>query len=138
MEIRPGVTFIEPETYEALTEQARGAGLPVFVVSTAGRTGREAFFDAARASLPLDPPVQSARSWEALSDSLWEGIWLQESDRVIIVWPDASEYRTTNEAEYEMALSIFRDVAESLRDATATNGRPKMLTVCVGARSPKA
>lgn len=35
---------------------------------------RKALFRCLSASLPMDPPIQSDRSWDALSDSIWGGV----------------------------------------------------------------
>jgi hypothetical protein len=132
VDLEPGLTFVNLEQARNLVESARRADLPVYVITTAGHNGREAFFDAVRGTLPLDPPIQSARSWEALSDSLWEGIWLLESSAIVIVWPDAFEFRQASADEYEMAILTLRQVVESLADSTAAAGRPKAVSVLVG------
>jgi hypothetical protein len=132
LDFQPGLTIIDPASADEIVKVARGADTPVFVVSTSGHVGREAFFDAVRAALPLDPPLHSSRSWDALSDSLWEGIRLLESDKVVIIWPDASAFRDTNQREYEIALSILSDIAESIGDSVTTDGRPKQVSVYVG------
>ena len=55
------------------TAIADAAGPKVVIeLSTAGGSGRKAFFDAVRSAAPLDPPVTSELSWDALEDSLWE------------------------------------------------------------------
>ncbi|MFD5693595.1 hypothetical protein [Streptomyces rubiginosohelvolus] len=54
-----------------LGEAAR-QGIPVFTLSTAGRTDKEAFFAAVRDALPLDPLLGTFRMvWDALADSVW-------------------------------------------------------------------
>jgi hypothetical protein len=135
MSFQPGLAIVDPAAVDKLIEAARGADLPVFVISTAGRFGREAFFDSVRAALPLDPPLESSRSWEALSDSLWEGVRSLESNSAVIVWPDASEFREHNPKDYEIALSILTDLVESISDSVATGGRPKMVSVYLGGAS---
>lgn len=35
---------------------------------------KDDFFEAVRAVLPLDPPLVLNKVWDALSDSIWEGL----------------------------------------------------------------
>jgi hypothetical protein len=137
MEFYPGLTTVDPAIADEIAIVARRANLPVFIISTAKGIGRDALFDSVRATLPLDPPLESSRSWDALSDSLWEGLRLLRSDTLVIIWPDASTYRRTSPAEYATALSILNDVVESIADDEMTGGRPKRVSVFVGGDSRK-
>ncbi|MGK5543426.1 hypothetical protein ACSNOH_01600 [Streptomyces sp. URMC 127] len=77
-----------------LVEEAARQGVPVFTLCTGGRTEEEAFFEAVRGTLPLDPPLGTfRRAWDALSDSVWGGLHALETPRVVIVWPDARPRR---------------------------------------------
>lgn len=134
VEIEPGLAIVEQTVVTTIMEEAILRNVPVYVLSTGTTAGSESFFNAVRASLPLDPPLVSARSWDALSDSLWEGVYSLESNRAVIVWPDAWLFKEVDPATYELTLAIFRDVIESLDDFRATNGRPKQLSVYVGER----
>ena len=93
MEFLPGLTVVDPAAVGDIIGTARGADLAVFVILTGKRAGREAFFDAVRATLPLDPPLQSSRSWDALSDSLWEGLLQLDVNGIVIAWPDAAGFK---------------------------------------------
>ncbi|NJP99981.1 barstar family protein [Streptomyces zingiberis] len=97
-----------------------------------GDPGRAAFFDAVRRTLPLDPPLVGSGSWDALSDSLWEGIHGQRCERVVIVWPDAASFAEASPEEFRTALDVLADVAETLSDERATVGRPTELCVYIG------
>src|SRR5262245_32731316 len=105
MMVQPGVTTATPATLRDISEEARRAELPVFEITTGQGSGRAAFFDAVRAVLPQDPPLLGTVSWDALSDSIWEGIHNIESSIVVILWPDASDYREGNSSDYDMAVS---------------------------------
>ncbi|MFQ6850117.1 barstar family protein [Streptomyces sp. 35M1] len=110
-------------------------GIPVFTLTTAGRTDKEAFFAAVRDALPPDPPLGSFRMlWDALSDSLWGGLHELKSPRVIIVWPDARPVAGA-EGDFRTALSILRDVAASLAEARDTSERPTQVSVYVAPAS---
>jgi hypothetical protein len=54
------------------------------------------------------------------------------SDAAVIVWPDAAELKEDSPEDYEISLSILRDIAESLADPAATSGRPKAVCIYVG------
>ena len=82
--------------------------------------------------MPLDPPVVSSRSWDALSDSLWEGLSSIPADEVMIVWPDATDFQRSNRPDFEGVLSVLAEVIDLMGDAKATVGDPKRVTVIVG------
>jgi hypothetical protein len=128
MELRQGVTIISGNQAADVREEAVDRDVLIYIISTGGQTGREAFFDAVRHALPLDPPVLSYHSWDALSDSLWQGLYSLNVTRVVILWPDASSLKDTSPSDFGLALSVLTDVANGLADPVATVGRP--LDVC--------
>ena len=48
---------------------------------------KRTFFEGIRKSLPLDPPVVGDHSWDALSDSLWNGLDGVDANAIAIIWP---------------------------------------------------
>ncbi len=131
MVISRGVRVVSAEDIPLICEQAAREGVPVFTLSTAGRTDKDSFFEAVRRTLPLDPPLRSgSQVWDALSDSLWGGLDDLEASRVVIVWPDARLRRSTR-GDAGIALDILRDVAETLADVRYTAGRPTQVAVYV-------
>lgn len=132
MEFNPGLTVVANLDPDALLLKAKQEGIPAYVLTSTGVLGRESFFDAVRASLPLDPPLLGSRSWDALSDSLWEGLHTIDADRVIIIWPNSAAMCSASRTDYELALNVLRDVATSLADPLSTNGKPKVISVYVG------
>lgn len=90
------------------------------------------FFDAVRATLPLDPLVGS-RSWDALSDSLWEGLYLHAGLRCAILWPGADTLAARSVGTFETALAVLADVAKLLADPVATCDHPKEVVILVEA-----
>lgn len=131
VEFRPEVVLIDPAEADGVIAAAAAAGVPVRVLRTGDRAGRDAFFDEVRAVLPLDPPVETARSWDALEDSLWEGIRVSDEPRLVILWPDAPAYRASSPADYDLAFSTLRDLPATLADERITGGRPKSVAVYV-------
>jgi hypothetical protein len=122
---------------EAARREAEQAGYVTLVLPEAGIVDRESFFDAARATFPLDPEIQSSRSWDALSDSLWEGLHAHPAVKIAIVWPNACAMLAATPAEFEIALSVLGDVASSLADTVATAGHPKNVAVFVASKRTK-
>jgi Barstar (barnase inhibitor) len=123
---------IDPVGLDAVAREARAGGVPTFTLSVGGRAGRDGFFDAVRRILPLNPPVETSRSWDALADSMWQGIYELGAARVVIVWPDAAEYGAVSPAERGEALSVLESMTRTLADPRYTLGRPTELCVYVG------
>jgi hypothetical protein len=132
MILQPGLTVIRPEDAREVVQAAAAEGCPLLRLSTENRSGREGFFDAVRNSLPLDPPLVGSCSWDALSDSLWEGLHAQQLDRVVILWTDATAFAEEDPDGCRTAVEVLADVAASLQEETATMGRPTQLCVYVG------
>jgi hypothetical protein len=101
------------------------------MLDTGSHPNRAGFFDEVRRKLPTDPPVLTSRSWDALSDSLWEGLRLANGTKVIIVWRGSQLFQQNSLEDYQTAVEVLADVAESLADAKATLGHPKDLRVFI-------
>jgi len=113
-----------------VTSEATEAGFRVFVLP-AGIDSRESFFDAAGKTFPMDPPIISSRSWDALSDSLWGGLYSVDEDQILIVWPNSTALAESAPKDYETALSVLTDLVTSLGDRETTRERPRNLSVIV-------
>jgi hypothetical protein len=131
MAIDGGLHGVSGEDMPGILDEAARQGVPVFTLSTAGRTDKEAFFGAVRETLPSDPPLGTFRmAWDALSDSVWGGLHALESPRAVIVWPDARPV-AGGEGDFRIALNILRDVAATLAEVRCTGGRPTQVSVYV-------
>jgi hypothetical protein len=122
MELRRGVTVIDPSQAQEVGDEAARRDVLIYVISTGGQAGRDVFFDAVRRTLPLNPPIMSSRSWDALTDSLWQGIYELNRPRVVILWPDSSPFSDAAPGDFEIALSVFDQVASELADVEVTLG----------------
>lgn len=120
----------EADDFTAIAEAA-GPDQAVIELSTIGGSGRKAFFDAVRSAVRLDPPVVGERSWDALEDSLWEGLFQRPERRIVIAWRDASDYAARSPEDYEVAISVLSSVGDLLADERATTGRPKEVEVYI-------
>jgi hypothetical protein len=135
MELRRGVTIIDPSQAQEVRDEAARRDILIYVISTGGQAGREVFFDAVRRTLPLNPPIKSAFSWDALADSMWEGIYSLNRPCVVVLWPDSSPFSEAAPGDLEIALSVFEQVASELADDRYTVGRPVEACFYVGSRS---
>lgn len=131
MTLRAGVSNIDPEDVDRFMSEAAREGAATYSFSTKGATGRAAFFDAIRHTLPLDPPLVGCRSWDALSDSLWSGLHEAPDNSIAIFWTDSSDFKDATSSDYSIALEILKDITGSLTDQSITNGRPKQVSVYI-------
>jgi hypothetical protein len=131
MTLRTGVSHIGPQDIDRVASEATAKHVAIYRFSTKGATGRSAFFDAIRHTLPLDPPLVGSRSWDALSDSLWSGIHEASDNSVAIFWTDSSDFKNVTPSDYSIALEILKDITSSLLDRNITNGRPKQVSIYI-------
>lgn len=92
-------------------------------------TSADEFFEGVRRTLPLDPPLHSNRSWDALEDSLWAGLHSLGESRIVMVWPDAFEMEVHSPKDFAIAENILSELPPSLADTKLTVGVPKQLLV---------
>lgn len=131
MQLRPGLLRTEVLDVDAGRRQAEQQGYATFVLPSEGLVDRVSFFEAIRATLPLDPPLVGTRSWDALSDSLWEGLSTHGSRRIAILWPNARAMAAVAPEDFEIAISLLEDVATSLADPRATRDNPKEVALLI-------
>ena len=131
MEIKPGLKRAGAVDADATRREAQQAGYTTFVLPVKGIVDQASFFEAVRTTLPLDPPLVSSRGWDALSDSLWQGLYMLPARRIAILWLGTRGMATSAPAEFEIALSVLADVANLLADPQATCENPKEVAVLV-------
>lgn len=90
---------------------------------------RTSFLRAVSSSLPLDPPLVLHRSWDAMKDSLWEGLLESEAKKIAIVWERSDVLQRRSPRDFEIAVALLTRVAKSLSDETVTGGSTKRVTV---------
>jgi hypothetical protein len=135
MTLISGVHHVDQATIRSVVQQASGVRAHVTTVSASGGSGRAGIFDAIRQNLPLEPPLLSDRSWDALSDSLWAGIDSLDAQMVVIVWPNFAEMTSNDFHMRQIVISILQDVTRTLADPVITNGRPKEVCIYLGTES---
>jgi hypothetical protein len=131
MEIKHGLQRTGPLDVETARLKAEQAGFTTFVLPTMGIVDRVSFFDAVRATFPLDPLLTGSHSWDALSDSLWEGLYTSAHRRVAIIWQGTGPMATSATSDFETALHVLADVASLLADRQVTRGTTKELAILV-------
>jgi hypothetical protein len=131
MEIRPGLTRTGAVDAEALRRDAERAGYTPLVLPEQGIVDKASFFEAVRRTLPLDPPLGIYNVWDALSDSLNEGLYSLPDRRIAILWLGTRSMETSAPADFEVAVNVLARVAYSLLDLRFTCGNPKEVAVLV-------
>lgn len=131
MNFKSGVTFIDSRDVEHLESEASSVGAAVYRFSTKGAAEGNSVFDAVRDALPMDPPLIGSQSLDALSDSLWSGLYELDADSVVIFWIDSSDYKAVASHGYSVVLELLRDITSSLTDQELTVGKPKNVAVYV-------
>lgn len=125
---KQGLRHIADFDVETGARELADRGNRVFLMPC-GIKDERAFFEGIRKSLPLDPPVVGDHSWNALSDSLWNGLDGIDACGIAIIWPGSAEMARAQPEDFEVAKSILSDLTESLADAEATVGNVKQVVV---------
>ncbi|MCB9617096.1 MAG: barstar family protein [Sandaracinus sp.] len=125
---RSYLKLLETSAIDARRRELESLGFATLVLPKTGVDGAT-FFDAARSTLPLNPPVYD--SWDALSDSLWDGLHQDPSRRIAIVWQGTSEMAPSSPTELTLAMDVLSHVAVLVGAPKATVGNPKELVVLV-------
>lgn len=115
------------EAEHAAAERER-EGWRIFRLPTA-ISSKDDFFEGVRQTLPLDPPLQSNRSWDALADSLWAGLDSLPESKVVIVWSGASAMETHAPKDFAIATNILIELPDLLGSVDITAGATKELLV---------
>ncbi len=75
------------------------------------------FWQAMRFHLPLDPPLSSTgNKWDALEDSLWEGLHELKVPGVVIIWPNPILLQKNDPRAYQTAVEIFESISKTICD----------------------
>lgn len=124
----PGLFTVDASEIEQVVASYDCEGWRVFWLP--GFLGsKDEFFEGVRQSLPLAPPLQSNRSWDALSDSLWTGLYSLKDRKIVIVWPDASQMKALAPEAFSVATNILTDLTSELANETLTLGSGKEVRV---------
>ncbi len=113
-----------PSDFDRVRESA-GTDTSVIVLRTGDGTSRSAFFDTVRARAPLDPPLSTDRSWDALLDSLSAGLWQSAEGTILIAWLDASRFEAACSEEHAIAVDVLVSTCVRLSESRGGPMNPK-------------
>ncbi|MBN3731911.1 barstar family protein [Burkholderia sp. Tr-20390] len=125
---KPGLYVVDSAEAERIAEECRRGGWLVMFLPTE-IASKEQFFDAIRSTCPLDPPLHSNRSWDALADSLWSGLDELERGEIAIFWLNSDCLKVADPEAFAIATDILTDLCTSLADPNVTASRMKTLLV---------
>jgi len=125
---KQGLHQIENFDHEAGARELADRGYRVFLLPC-GIRDKHTFFEGIREVLPLDPPVLSDYSWDALSDSLFTGLDGIDAGGIAIIWPGSAEMAKAQPEDFEIAKSIWSDLTDLLADIKKTVGNVKHVVV---------
>lgn len=128
MKTENGVLTLSSQKAEGLLKELVSDGWTVFYLPN-NILSKSDFFSGVIATLPLDPPLQSNRSWDALSDSLWEGLLGIDEKRIAIVWPNPSKMKAQEPSDCVIAESVLKELTSTLDDPCITSGPTKRLRI---------
>lgn len=80
---------------------------------------KDDFFNGIRKVLPLDPPLISNKSWDALDDSLWSGLDSLPENNILIIWPSVYPIKNTDTKSFMIINEIFKNLPKSLAEEKA-------------------
>ena len=123
-----GIYVIDAIEARGIAEECRRRGWLVIVLLEK-IASKNQFFDAIRDNCPLDPSLQSNRSWDALADSLWSGLDEVDNERIVIFWPDSDRMAAAEPDAYAIATDIFEDLCVSLADSNVAASGAKTLLI---------
>ena len=83
---------------------------------------KDDFFNGIRKVLPLDPPLISNKSWDALDDSLWSGLDSLPKNNILIIWPSVYSMKNTDIKSFIIINEIFKNLPKSLAEKKAKTG----------------
>ena len=83
---------------------------------------KDDFFNGIRKVLPLDPPLISNKSWDALDDSLWSGLDSLPENNILIIWPSVYSMKNTDIKSFIIINEIFKNLPKSLAEKKAKTG----------------
>ena len=77
------------------------------------------FFAAVIDTFPLDPPLSDERQvWDALSDSLFQGLMESPDAHIAIIWPDPA---MADARDFETAANLLRGLVGQLHGSKAAS-----------------
>ncbi|WP_175481862.1 barstar family protein [Marinobacter zhejiangensis] len=112
MNLPPGLIKISSSQFEDVQWKEYLSEVDEIVIDGKGIVSKENIIDAIRANFPLDPPVESY-NWDAISDSLWEGMDSKYRDTVVVIKGGLDFLKRNDFESYKVVMDIFSDISGS-------------------------
>lgn len=130
MQITPGLCrFATSTATDVLESRICDDGWKVFVLKGAVMRDAAGLFDAIRAALPLDPPIERLVSWDALEDSIWEGLMEIPAKRIAVLWLDFNVFHRAAPTEAKLFSELLEGISASLANPQFAAGTPKQVAI---------
>ena len=123
------IRFVPAERIDGVDDDLRQNGWTIMRVEGRLVEDKVSFIRRFAEVVELDPPLIRHNNWDGFADSLSGGLFSHCSDRVALIWRDANVMRKAAPAEFNVALSVLRQVIHELADADVTVGRAKQVRV---------
>lgn len=126
MELKLGINFIKENEIAIVRQNAEQKKYKVYDINA---SCKHTIFENIKSKLPLDPPLVSNHVWDALLDSLFEGLSLEKSDEFLLICHETHEYKINHPSDYVIFLDVLKSVSDGLFDSENTAGNPKNLYI---------
>ena len=103
-----------PGAVRAVVAMSR-SGAEAYVVDGAGIEDLPSWVREFSAHVPLDPPLVSGHSLDAISDSLFGGLADRGDSELVILWTSADVLRDRDAPTYQAVIAVLEDVVSQLR-----------------------
>lgn len=127
--VKAGLVVRDSLDVSRLIRDAREDGFRVFEIRHVAPS-KSSLFDALERNLPMDPPLGPVNSWDALEDSLWEGLSIDPAEKILVIWEGCLDFARGLPKEFSTALDVFEGVA-SLPMERADSASPKVVAIYV-------
>ncbi|SRR6266542_1030614 len=98
-------------------------GFRLFQLNGSNVHDRSTFLEEASRALPHEPGVEVVSKWDALVDSLWGGLAIEETSNVTFLWTDAQRMLEHGLPDLLTAVSCLEHLARQV--ATPSAGFPR-------------
>lgn len=125
---------VSAEELHEVASQLRRQGKPIVVLDGEQVSDRASFVEVLRRAVPLDPPLATGRSLDAIADSLFGG--LASVQPAALLWDKAWLLGEADADELDRLLDVLADVKEQLA-APRPAGASLVVEVLAAVRPPR-
>ena len=107
--------FLDENTVGKLIGEYKKNGYAIYLVDLKKSTKTSDMFLAIKSSVPLDPPLVKDGNFDALSDSLFGGVSIDESVNICLIFKQLSLFKKISKGTYDVMIEILNDNLSYLR-----------------------